>query len=90
MTQVWGGIRTYLASEQDSILQCLQDYINDPPDPKAAIIVNANQIDGILSVFTIFYFYDGPTPNSAGFSGLLEIPTLSDETTTWPNYADLV
>lgn len=90
MTQVWGGIRAYSTSEQDAILQSLQGYINAPADPKAAVIANVEQVDGIISVFAIFYFYDGPSPNSAGFSGLLEIPALADITQTWDNYADLV
>lgn len=90
MTQVWGGVRAYSTSEQDAILQSLQDYINTPADPKAAVIVNAEQIDGIISAWVIFYFYDGAEPNSAGFSGLLEIPALVDVTQTWSNYADLV
>lgn len=90
MGKVWGGIRVYDTGSQDAILEGLQSYVINPQDPKAAIILNAEQIDGFISGFLIFYFYDGPTPNAAGYGGLYEISPLLDLTYTWDNYADLV
>lgn len=87
---VWGGYRIYDSSQQPAIIKALQAFVENPSDTKAAVIVNANQRAPIGKFFQVFFFYDGATPSSDAFKGLLEVPaTILDVTKTW-SYADLL
>ncbi|KAF1813617.1 FAD-binding domain-containing protein [Eremomyces bilateralis CBS 781.70] len=87
--QVWGGSRIYLPDVQREVLKATHDFISNPSDPKAAIIVNHNMVMGGVTIVQVFFFYDGTTPPSAAFNGLLEIPSVQDQTAV-RSYAELL
>ncbi|KAF8486330.1 FAD-binding domain-containing protein [Russula ochroleuca] len=58
---VWGGARLYAASQQDAIKAALLKF-QQQNDTKAEASVSMSYTSGKF-LFTIFYFYDGPTPS---------------------------
>jgi hypothetical protein len=58
---VWGGARLYAASQQDAIKEALLKF-QQQNDTKAEASVSMSYTSGKF-LFTIFYFYDGPTPS---------------------------
>jgi len=89
--QIWGGIRSYAATEAAAILNATQNFTeNYYKDPKAAVIVTGEiAIDNLLETFIVFFFYDGPNPPADVFDEFNAIPFLTDGTEV-QSYYDLV
>lgn len=89
--QIWGGIRSYAATEAEAILNATQTFNqNYDQHPEAAVIVTGEiAIDSLLELFIVFFFYDGPTPPEGVFDDFNAIPTLTDGAKT-QSYYDLV
>ena len=89
--KVWGGLRTYSGDQAEALINATHDFnANLSSNPKAAVIVTGEiAIDGLLEIFTVFFFYDGPTPPDGAFDKFNAIPTISD-TTAVQSYASLV
>ncbi|KAF2397264.1 FAD-binding domain-containing protein [Trichodelitschia bisporula] len=87
--KVWGGYKIYLGSSNNkAVFAGLHDFIANNKDPKAAVIVNTNQMIG-MSVYMVFYFYDGPTPPKGTFGKLEDIKATLDMCKS-RTYADLL
>ncbi|KAF4625739.1 hypothetical protein G7Y89_g12424 [Cudoniella acicularis] len=89
--QIWGGIRSYAATEAAAILNATQDFtVNYYKDPKAAVIVTGEiTIENLLETFIVFFFYDGPSPPAGVFDEFNAIPFLTDGTKV-QSYYDLI
>ncbi|RDL40051.1 FAD-binding-containing protein [Venustampulla echinocandica] len=89
--QIWGGIRSYDASEAAALLNATQDFnANYDKHPKAAVIVTGEiAVSTLLEFFVVFFFYDGPTPPTGVFDAFNAIPTLTDGVKV-QSYYDLV
>jgi hypothetical protein len=79
----------YTAGNRDAIFAAAHDFIQNPPDPKAAVIVNHEQTLGGTTIFMVFYFYDGPSPPPGAFGKLTDIKATLDFTTV-RTYTELV
>jgi FAD/FMN-containing dehydrogenase len=88
--QVWGGYRIYDMLQQPAIVKALQQFVESPSDPKAAIIVGVNRRAPIGRFLQMFYFYDGPTPPSEPFKGPLEVPATILDSTQTRSYSGLL
>ncbi|KAF8860556.1 FAD-binding domain-containing protein [Acephala macrosclerotiorum] len=91
IAQIWGGIRSYAATEAAAILNATQDFTeNYDKDPKGAVIVTGEiAIDSLLETFIVFFFYDGPVPPADVFAEFDAIPSLTDGTKV-RSYYDLI
>jgi len=88
--QVWGGTKFYSGSETDAMLAAVHDFAENYPDEKAGIIVTAESTAyGLVDLWVMFYFYNGPTPPKGTWRQFDSIPpVLSDVKTR--SYVDLV
>ncbi|KAL9106843.1 MAG: hypothetical protein Q9227_008176 [Pyrenula ochraceoflavens] len=82
MGQIWGGVRTYAATEASALVNATHNFTKDYSDPKAAVIVTCERDAAIDNLFVIFYFYNGETPPESVFSEFNAIPSLTDTTKT--------
>ena len=89
--QVWGGIRSYAATEAEALLNATQEFNeNYDQHPKAAVIVTGEiAIDSLLEIFVVFLFYDGPTPPADVFAAFNALPSITDGVKV-QSYYDLV
>ncbi|KAF2670504.1 FAD-binding domain-containing protein [Microthyrium microscopicum] len=78
MGKVWGGIRIFLGSQKDALYEALQDFTANPPNNgKSAVIFTHTQPLGLLNVYALFFFHDGPTPAKGAFGKFDDIkPTI--------------
>lgn len=89
--QVWGGIRSYAATEAEALLNATENFNeNYGSHPEAAVIVTGEiTIESLLEIFVVFFFYDGATPPAGVFDEFNAIPTLTDGVKV-QSYYDLV
>ncbi|KAJ5621882.1 FAD-linked oxidoreductase [Penicillium herquei] len=88
--KVWGGNWVFTAASTPKILAALRNFVDDYPDDKAAIILTAEHgLDGLLDLWIMFLFYDGPEPPAGVFDEFEVIPHTSD-TLTWDSYYNLL
>ena len=89
---VWGGTLTYLADEatNDKVLAAINRFALDYPDEKAAIIPTSEwTAGGLLPLWVVFLYYNGPTPPPGIFDDFLNIPPALNTCKT-RSYADLL
>lgn len=86
--QIWGGNYIFPGSKSRDIISAVHDFSTNYPDDKAGII--ATNVRGLLTdIWTIYLFYDGPSPPSHVFERFRSIGPISDTTET-RTYLDLV
>jgi hypothetical protein len=72
------------------ILAAIRDFTEYYPDPKAAIIATGEStVYGAVGIWTIFFFYDGPSPPVGVFDNFTRLPSFADTTKT-RTFTDLV
>ena len=87
--QIWGGTRSYTAAQTPKMLAAIREFTENYPDPKAGIIpTSESTASGLLNLWVVFFFYDGPNPPAKAFELFNKIPhTLSDtQTRTYENF----
>lgn len=81
MIQVWGGNYIYSNSNETTtaLLKALRDFSEYYPDEKAGIILTSEfSGDGIIDLWIMFLFYDGPTVPDGVFDNFTTIgPTIN-------------
>jgi hypothetical protein len=78
---VWGGTRVYNSDKTLALLGAVGSFAEWYPDPKAAIIATAQQtLYGTVSLWTVFFFYDGSEPPSHIFKNFTNLEHLSSNT----------
>ncbi|KAH8901257.1 FAD binding domain-containing protein [Thozetella sp. PMI_491] len=90
--QVWGGTVTYSADNATSekVLSAINDFMLNNKDARASIIPTSElALGGLLPIWVIFLFYDGPTPPTAVFGKFLSIFSIINTCST-RSYADLL
>ncbi|PSN70014.1 FAD-binding domain-containing protein [Corynespora cassiicola Philippines] len=72
--QIWGGNLIFPASKTDELLAAVRTFTEEYPDEKAGIIMTA-QISalGVIDMWIMFLFYDGPTPPPGVFDYFLDV-----------------
>ncbi|KAK8199531.1 FAD binding domain-containing protein [Phyllosticta capitalensis] len=66
--QVWGGNLWFGGDQNDAILAAVQNFTQNYPDPKAAIIATSEiTVASLYQQWVIFLFYDGPEPPAGVF-----------------------
>ncbi|KAF7551940.1 hypothetical protein G7Z17_g4659 [Cylindrodendrum hubeiense] len=90
--QVYGGnlIFTRTKKTDAKLLKAVRDFTENNDDDKAAIILTANRAGlGLVDIWTMFVFYDGPTPPAGTFDDFTSAgPTLNTLKTR--SYADFL
>ncbi|KAH6887749.1 FAD binding domain-containing protein [Thelonectria olida] len=92
--QVWGGTLIFQHSNETDakLLAAMRDFTQHNKDNKAAIILTAQRTAkslGSLDMWTLFVFYDGPTPPAGTFDSFTDAhPTLNTAKTQ--SYSDLL
>ncbi|KAI0275517.1 hypothetical protein BGY98DRAFT_992409 [Russula aff. rugulosa BPL654] len=74
---VYGGLLVYEIEESEDVKDAIVDFVDNPRDPKAAIVAAFryyNNPAGEQFRFTVQYFYDGPKPSDNPFQKFLDIP----------------
>ncbi|KAL1613001.1 hypothetical protein SLS60_001232 [Paraconiothyrium brasiliense] len=88
--QIWGGNIVFAADKTPEILEALRDFTEYYPDDKAGIIMTAELTQfGVIDMWLMFLFYDGPTPPAGVFDNFTRIAHVSDNTKT-RSYSDLL
>ncbi|KAK7189489.1 FAD binding domain-containing protein [Paraphaeosphaeria sporulosa] len=88
--QIWGGNIAYTADKSAEILAAVRDFTEYYPDDKAGIIMTAELTQfGVIDIWLMFLFYDGPTPPAGVFDNFTAIAHLSDDTKS-RSYSDLL
>ncbi|KAK7520850.1 FAD binding domain-containing protein [Phyllosticta citriasiana] len=88
--QVWGGNLWFGGDKNDEILAAVQNFTQNYPDPKAAIIATSEiTIASLYQQWVIFLFYDGPEPPAGVFDMFTSLnPTINNCKNR--TYADLL
>ncbi|KAH8889611.1 FAD binding domain-containing protein [Thozetella sp. PMI_491] len=74
--QIWGGSITYKGDNttSEALLVAINDFLLNNDDNKAAIIPTAEMAaDELLTIWIIYFFYDGPEPPDGVFDEFLGI-----------------
>ncbi|OAL56655.1 FAD-binding domain-containing protein [Pyrenochaeta sp. DS3sAY3a] len=90
MGQIWGGNLIFLGNKTTQILAAVRTFTEAYTDPKAGIIVTAELAAvGVVDMWVLFLFYDGPTPPPGVFDVFTSIgPTVNNCKTR--SYYDLL
>ncbi|KAK0127640.1 hypothetical protein ONS96_007164 [Cadophora gregata f. sp. sojae] len=87
---VWGGVRTYTRYVAPQILAATQNFTENFPDPRAAIIVTFQTLVNTLDqFFAIFFFYNGPIVPRGVFDAFNVILSTGDSVKT-QSYSSLL
>ncbi|KKA30937.1 hypothetical protein TD95_004330 [Thielaviopsis punctulata] len=88
---IWGGNYIFFNSEETEtkLLAAVRDFTEYYPDPKAAIILTHQQAIGVVSLWTMFLFYDGAQPPVGVFDNFTCLNPAVDTTQT-RSYKDLL
>jgi hypothetical protein len=71
----------YAADKTNAILSAIRDFTEYYPDPKAGIIATAEYTGyGLVNLWTVFFFYDGPNPPSYVFQNFTSLTSTTDTT----------
>ncbi|KAF2030280.1 FAD-binding domain-containing protein [Setomelanomma holmii] len=90
MGQIWGGNLVFSADKTDQLLAAVRNFTEDYPDEKAAIIQTAELTAvGVVDIWTMFLFYDGPTPPPGVFDIFTSIGPIVNNAQT-RSYYDLL
>ncbi|KAJ5109473.1 hypothetical protein N7456_006148 [Penicillium angulare] len=88
--KVWGGNYIFTSDKTPQVLEALRSFVDDYPDDKAAIILTAEHgALGVIDLWIMFLFYDGPEPPAGVFDEFQAIDHTST-TKTWDSYYDLL
>ncbi|KAF2691945.1 FAD-binding domain-containing protein [Lentithecium fluviatile CBS 122367] len=88
--QIWGGNYVFPGDKAPEMLAAIRDFTEYYPDEKAAVIVTAEVTAvGAVDIWTMFLFYDGPTPPAGVFDNFTAIGPIVDNTKT-QSYYDLL
>ncbi|KAL8381923.1 hypothetical protein RB595_005938 [Gaeumannomyces hyphopodioides] len=74
--QVWGGSYFFNStpSTDAALLRAVRDFTINYPDPKAGIILTAERAGlGTIDIWTMFLYYNGPTPPAGVFDNFTAI-----------------
>lgn len=88
--EIWGGNLVFTADKTTEMLAAVQNFTESYPDEKAAVIVTAERtLIGTVDIWSLFLFYDGPTPPPGVFDVFISIgPTVNNCKTR--SYYDLL
>jgi hypothetical protein len=90
LAKVWGGHRVFAGGKTTQLLAAIRDYTEYNTDPKAGTIPTAELTTyGLVDIWVVFFFYNGPTPPPEVFANFTKIPE-SLSTTQTRSYDDLV
>jgi hypothetical protein len=78
-----------LGNAKKALYAALYDFVKAQKDPKAAIIFTHDQPLGLMSVYMLFFFYDGPEVPPGAFGKFLDISPAIDLCKT-RTYIDMV
>ncbi|KAF8601270.1 FAD-binding domain-containing protein [Ceratobasidium sp. AG-I] len=79
--KVWGGLKTFTASQIERVSSATLDFVKNNTDPKANIITAYNFLLGQPGI-TLLMFYDGPIPPNSTFAKINSIPTFTSDVST--------
>ncbi|KAK8126862.1 FAD binding domain-containing protein [Apiospora kogelbergensis] len=89
---VWGGHYTFSATDENNkkLLAAVRDFTEYYPDEKAGVILTAETtVGGLLDIWILFVYYNGPEPPAGVFSNFTDVgPLLKDVKTQ--SYAKLL
>lgn len=86
--QVWGGYRVYNSKNAPNLINATHRFTQNFHDPKAAIIVTAELVSSV-TIFVVFFFYDGPVVPDGVFNEFNALKTIIDHTSV-KSYATLL
>ncbi|PVH82788.1 FAD-binding domain-containing protein [Cadophora sp. DSE1049] len=90
LVSVWGGVRTYTRDVAPQILAATQNFTENFPDPRAAIIMTFQTlVNSLDQFFAIFFFYNGPILPPGVFDAFNVIPSTGDSVKT-QSYSSLL
>ncbi|KAF2840459.1 FAD binding domain-containing protein [Patellaria atrata CBS 101060] len=87
--KVWAGEMIFTGDKTPKILKAVRDFAENYDDDKAAIIATAETtVAGIVDIWVLFVFYDGPTPPPGIFDRFTSIGpvTVTARTTEYRDY----
>ncbi|KAI4093270.1 MAG: hypothetical protein LQ339_007748 [Xanthoria mediterranea] len=89
MGAVWGGLRTWNASQLDAVSDAFAEYQREGQlDTKSSVIPDLVPTNGTLFI-TLIYF--GPvTTRPKAFDAFYRIPAIADDSKAHPNFLDLI
>ncbi|KAL8337493.1 hypothetical protein RB601_006983 [Gaeumannomyces tritici] len=91
--QVWGGLMFFTggSDKADKMLAAIAKFTNEYPDhPKAAIIPTVQLVlSGLIELWVVFFFYDGPTVPEGVFDDFKALRPLLNTCKT-QSYGDLL
>ncbi|KAK8140100.1 FAD binding domain-containing protein [Apiospora sp. TS-2023a] len=92
MGDVWGGHYTFTANEDNNkkLLAAVRDFTEYYPDEKAGVILTAETtVGGLLDIWILFVYYNGPEPPAGIFSNFTDVGPLLKSVKT-QSYANLL
>lgn len=89
--QIWGGTMTFTDSpaKASALLKAVRDFTEYCDDDKAALILTSVKVIGLVDVWVMFAFYDGPSPPDWVFANFTAAGTLTNTCKT-QSYASLL
>ncbi|KAK7941415.1 FAD binding domain-containing protein [Apiospora aurea] len=90
--EVWGGHYTFSATTENNkkLLAAVRDFTEYYPDEKAGIILTAETtVGGLLDIWILFVYYNGPEPPAGIFSNFTDVGPLL-KSVKKQSYADLL
>lgn len=89
MGAVWGGLRTWNASQLDAVSDAFAEYQREGQlDTRSSVIPDLVPTNGTLFI-TLIYF--GPvTTRPKAFDAFYRIPAIADDSKAHPNFLDLI
>jgi hypothetical protein len=73
----------YAADKTNAILSAVREFTETYPDPKAGLIATAEIASyGAISMWTVFFFYDGQKPPPYIFQNFTSLTSTADTTGT--------
>jgi hypothetical protein len=88
--EVWGGYRLYSNVYADEIINATHAFLENYNDTKAYLFTTfETAIGGLLNIFAVFFFYDGPVPPPGLFDAFDAMDSILDDVKSRP-YPDLV
>ncbi|KAF2192782.1 hypothetical protein K469DRAFT_717376 [Zopfia rhizophila CBS 207.26] len=87
---IWGGNLAFKADKAPELLAALRDFTEHYPDENAGIIMTAETTAlEAIDIWTMFLFYDGPTPPPGVFDNFTSIGPFTNNCKT-RSYYDLL
>ncbi|KAI4209164.1 MAG: hypothetical protein LQ351_007880 [Letrouitia transgressa] len=89
MGAVWGGLRTWNASQLDAVSDAFAEYQRvGQLDTRSSVIPDLVPTNGTL--FITFIYFGPSTTRPAAFDPFYQIPAIADNSKQHPNFLDLI